>query len=135
MNLCEEGSHEEDPERHHAQGSHWGELDHDEEEVFLHVEQNKRGIMPKAATAEKYEGCDNEVTLSKDDGTNNAGMEWTLTTTPKMTTATSAATCGDKGHGDGEVDVPVEEQGPEVGSSASRTGAQDKEAEPELNRM
>ena len=33
MNLCEEGSHEEDPERHHAQGSHWGELDHDEEEV------------------------------------------------------------------------------------------------------
>ena len=66
MNLCEEGSHEEDPERHHAQGSHWGELDHDEEEVHLHVEQNKRGIMPKAATAEKYEGCGNEVILSKD---------------------------------------------------------------------
>ena len=52
-----------------------------------------------------------------------------------MTTATLAATCGDKGHGDGEVDVPVEEQGPEVGSSASRTSAQHKEAEPELNRM
>ena len=44
LNLCEEGSHEEDPERHHAQGSHWGELDHDEEEVrsscwsHLHVD-------------------------------------------------------------------------------------------------
>ena len=70
MNLCEEGSHEEDPERHHAQGSHWGELDHDEEEVHLHVEQNKRGIMPKAATAEKF-----EVTRSKDDGTNITGMD------------------------------------------------------------
>ena len=54
---------------------------------------------------------------------------------PKMTTTTSATTCGDKGHGDGEVDVPVEEQGPEVGSGASRASAQDKEAEPELNRM
>ena len=90
----------------------------------------QRGIMPKAATGEKY-----EVTLSKDDGTNNTGMDWTSTPTPKMTTATSGATCGDKGHGDGEVDVPVEEQGPEVGASASRTSAQDKEAEPELNRM
>ena len=52
-----------------------------------------------------------------------------------MTTTTSGATCGDKGHGDGEVDVAVEEQGPEVGARASRTSAQDKEAEPELNRM
>ena len=44
LNLCEEGSHEEDPERHHAQGSHWGELDHHEEEIqsacwaHLHVD-------------------------------------------------------------------------------------------------
>ena len=86
--------------------------------------------MPKAATAEKF-----EVTRSKDDGTNNTGMDWTSTPTPKMTTTISAATCGDKGHGDGKVDVPVEEQSPEVGSSASRTSAQHKEAEPELNRM
>ena len=83
----------------------------------------------------RYMRVGNEVTLSKDDGTNNTGMDWTSTPTPKMTTTTSATTCGDKGHGDGEVDVPVEEQGPEVGSGASRTSAQDKEAEPELNRM
>ena len=80
----------------------------------------------------RYMRVGNEVTLSKDDGTNNTCMDWTSTPTPKMTAAT---TCGDKGHGDGEVDVPVEEQGPEVGSSASRTSAQHKEAEPELNRM
>ena len=30
----------------------------------------------------------NEVTLSKDDGTNNTGMDWTSTPTPKMTTTT-----------------------------------------------
>ena len=94
----------------------------------------QRGIMPKAATGEKY-----KVTLSKPHGKNNAGKEWTSirtpTPTPKMTATIPAATCGDKGHGDGEVDVPVEEQGPEVGSSASRTSAQHKEAEPELNRM
>ena len=60
-NLCQEGSHQEDPEGHHAQGGHGG----------------------------------------------------------------------DEGHGDGEVDVPVEQQGPEVGPRASRAGAQHKKAQSE----
>ena len=61
MNLCEQRSHEEDPERHHAKCGHRG----------------------------------------------------------------------DKGHGDGEVDVPVEKQRPEVGTGASRTSAQHKETQSE----
>ena len=65
QNLCKEGSHQEDPERHHTEGG---------------------------------------------DG-------------------------GDEGHGDGEVDVPVEQQRPEVGPSASRAGAQDKKAQPEGSKI
>ena len=51
QNLCEEWSHQEDPERHHAKGGHGGDEGHRDGEVDVPVEQQRPEVGPRSSGA------------------------------------------------------------------------------------